>query len=89
MIQQLSYRENFGRTIKIAYPVMLSQLGHILVGVIDSIMVGQLGPEPLAAGLIGPFVRSRRARARTTTIWAKETFALRDLFTKKGFVQEL
>ena len=49
MIQQLSYRENFGRTIKIAYPVMLSQLGHILVGVIDSIMVGQLGPEPLAA----------------------------------------
>jgi len=28
---------------------MLSQLGHILVGVIDSIMVGQLGPEPLAA----------------------------------------
>lgn len=28
---------------------MLSQLGHILVGVIDSIMVGRLGPEPLAA----------------------------------------
>lgn len=26
---------------------MLSQLGHILVGVIDSMMVGQLGPEPL------------------------------------------
>ena len=28
---------------------MLSQLGHIMVGVIDSIMVGQLGPQPLAA----------------------------------------
>ena len=49
MINQLSYRDNFKKTIRIAYPVMLSQLGHILVGVIDSMMVGQLGPEPLAA----------------------------------------
>lgn len=49
MTELLSYKANFSKTIRIAYPVMLSQLGHILVGVFDSIMVGQLGPEPLAA----------------------------------------
>lgn len=33
----------------LAVPVMLSQLGHVLVGVADSLMVGQLGSVPLAA----------------------------------------
>jgi len=33
----------------LAVPVMLSQLGHTLVGVADSLMVGQLGSVPLAA----------------------------------------
>ena len=28
---------------------MLSQLGHIIVGVVDSLMVGRLGTEELAA----------------------------------------
>ena len=28
---------------------MLSQLGHVLVGVADSVMVGKVGIEPLAA----------------------------------------
>ena len=32
-----------------AYPVMLGQLGHVLVGFADNIMVGELGPAPLAA----------------------------------------
>ncbi len=36
-------------TFKLAYPVMLSQLGQVMVGVADNIMVGQLGAEPLAA----------------------------------------
>jgi len=36
-------------TFLIAYPIVLSQLGHITVGVADSIMVGELGTEPLAA----------------------------------------
>lgn len=44
-----SYRIHFQKTFSIAYPVMLSQLGHILVGVADSIMVGKLGAQPLAA----------------------------------------
>ncbi len=43
------YRTHVKTTFLIAYPVMLSQLGHILVGVADSMMVGALGAEPLAA----------------------------------------
>jgi len=31
---------------------MLSQLGHVLVGVADSVMVGRLGAEPLAAAAL-------------------------------------
>ncbi|HBH25304.1 MAG TPA: MATE family efflux transporter [Cytophagales bacterium] len=37
------------KTLKLALPVMMSQLGHIMVGVADSLMVGQLGKAPLAA----------------------------------------
>jgi len=49
MAEALSYRYHFKKTVNLAYPVMLSQMGHILVGIVDSIMVGQLGPAPLAA----------------------------------------
>jgi MATE family multidrug resistance protein len=37
----------------LAYPVVLSQLGHILVSVCDSVMVGQTGKLPLAAVSVG------------------------------------
>lgn len=33
----------------LAYPVMLSQLGQVMVGVVDNVMVGRLGAETLAA----------------------------------------
>ncbi len=36
-------------TWKLAYPVMLSQVGHMMVGVADSMMVGRLGAVPLAS----------------------------------------
>ena len=49
MAQLLSYKDHFNKTVLLAYPVMLSQLGHIMVGIVDSIMVGQLGPKELAA----------------------------------------
>lgn len=48
-MQPLSYKTHFNKTFYLAYPVMLSQLGHIMVGIADSIMVGQIGPTPLAA----------------------------------------
>ena len=33
----------------LAYPVVISRLGQVMVGVADSIMVGKLGKDPLAA----------------------------------------
>lgn len=42
-------KDNFSKTFSLAFPVMLSQLGQVLVGVADSMMVGRLGAEPLAA----------------------------------------
>lgn len=43
------YTSEFKKNLSIAYPVMLGQLGHVLVGLADNIMVGQLGAAPLAA----------------------------------------
>lgn len=48
-----TYTQEFPYNIKLAYPVMLSQLGHVMVGVADSMMVGQLGAIPLAAAALG------------------------------------
>lgn len=49
MAELLTYKSHLNKTFNLAYPVMLSQLGHISVGIVDSIMVGQLGSTPLAA----------------------------------------
>ncbi|HEY0031338.1 MAG TPA: MATE family efflux transporter, partial [Bacteroidia bacterium] len=43
------YLKNYKDTFLLAYPVVLSQLGHIMVGVVDTAMVGQIGTEPQAA----------------------------------------
>lgn len=43
-----NYKEHLKINFQLAYPVMLSQLGHMMVNVADSIMVGQLGALPLA-----------------------------------------
>lgn len=37
------------KTLSLAYPVIIGQLGLIMMGVVDSIMVGELGAIPLAA----------------------------------------
>ena len=42
-------RPHLKPTIQLAFPVVLSQLGHVLVNVCDSVMVGQTGKVPLAA----------------------------------------
>jgi MATE family multidrug resistance protein len=43
-----NYIEHLKKNFIFAYPVMLSQLGHMMVNVADSIMVGRLGAVPLA-----------------------------------------
>ncbi len=40
-------------TLKLAYPVIIGQLGIIMMGVVDSIMLGRLGAVPLAASSLG------------------------------------
>lgn len=49
----LPIKDHFKKNITLAAPVMLSQLGHVMVGVADSIMVGRLGAVPLAAVSLG------------------------------------
>ena len=43
------YFKNYKLTFLLAYPVILSQLGHIMVGVVDTAMVGQIGTIEQAA----------------------------------------
>ncbi len=51
MLQQ--YTKEFRYNFKLAAPVMLGMLGHTFVGLIDNIMVGQLGTAELAAVSLG------------------------------------
>ncbi len=39
-------------TVHLAYPVIIGQLGVIMMGVVDSVMVGELGASPLAAASV-------------------------------------
>jgi len=49
----VKFKEHFNQTIELAYPVIIGQLGFIMMGVVDSLMVGSLGPAPLAAASLG------------------------------------
>ncbi len=44
-----AYKKHYTATLRLAYPVCLSQLGHILTGLADNLMVSGLGTTPLAA----------------------------------------
>lgn len=43
------YTREFKENIVLAYPIVLGMLGHTLVGIVDNVMVGKLGPTELAA----------------------------------------
>lgn len=45
----MTYKQHFHKNFTLAFPVMMSQMGHILVSVSDSVMVGRLGAIPLAS----------------------------------------
>lgn len=45
----MTFRDHLRENLHLAYPVMLTNLGHVMMGVTDNIMVGHLGPVPLAA----------------------------------------
>ena len=44
----LSWGQHYREHIRVAVPVVISQLGHIAVNVADSVIVGRLGERPLA-----------------------------------------
>ncbi len=44
-----NFRTHIKETLRLAYPVAIAQLGHIMLGITDSIMVGKVGAVPLAA----------------------------------------
>jgi multidrug resistance protein, MATE family len=52
----MNLKQHVSRNWHLAYPVMLSQLGHVMVGVADSVMVGRIGAEPLAAASLANVV---------------------------------
>ncbi|MBC7440583.1 MAG: MATE family efflux transporter [Flavobacterium sp.] len=47
------YTKEFSYNIKLAYPVILGMLGHTLIGIVDNLMVGNLGTTELAAVSLG------------------------------------
>ncbi|MCJ7552412.1 MAG: MATE family efflux transporter [Ignavibacteriaceae bacterium] len=47
------YKDHFIKTLSLAFPVIIGQLGFMMMGVVDSIMVGRLGAIPLAAAALG------------------------------------
>lgn len=48
-----AYTKEFNYNFKLAFPVMLGQLGHVMVGLVDNLMVGRLGAAELAAISLG------------------------------------
>lgn len=47
------HKDEIKKTLIIAYPVIIGQLGFIMMGVVDSVMVGSIGPVPLAGATLG------------------------------------
>jgi len=52
-LQLSAYTKEFNTNLSIAFPVMMGQLGHVLVGFVDNVMIGRLGAAPLAAVSLG------------------------------------
>jgi MATE family multidrug resistance protein len=48
-----TYTKEFSYNLRLAYPIILGMLGHTVVGIVDNIMVGKLGPAELAAVSLG------------------------------------
>ncbi len=46
------YKQEIKKTLELAYPVIIGQLGFIMMGVVDSVMVGSVGAVPLAAASV-------------------------------------
>lgn len=45
----MTFKEHFRRTIILSIPIIIGQLGHMAMGIVDNMMIGRLGPYHLAA----------------------------------------
>lgn len=48
-----NYKSHLKKTFLLAYPVVISQVGHVIVNLTDSVLIGHLGPVKLAACSLG------------------------------------
>ncbi len=56
MISALLIRRELRATLVLAVPLALTQLTQMAMGFVDVVMIGRLGPEAMAAGVIGTSV---------------------------------
>lgn len=49
LVKQMTFKQHIKSTISLAVPVAIGQLGHVMLGVVDTLMVGRLGAVQLAA----------------------------------------
>jgi MATE family multidrug resistance protein len=49
MFSYQRYKKDFRLNLKLGFPIMLGQLGQVMVNLADNLMVGQLGADALAA----------------------------------------
>ncbi|OGV06353.1 MAG: MATE family efflux transporter [Stygiobacter sp. RIFOXYC12_FULL_38_8] len=52
MKKTLQIKEHIKETVKLAIPISFGQLGHVMMGVVDSMMVGRIGTAQLAASAL-------------------------------------
>lgn len=50
-MESLSKRQHIRETIYLALPIIATQLGHVLTGMVDNLFLGQLGKTEQAAGI--------------------------------------
>jgi MATE family multidrug resistance protein len=48
----MKIKQHIKETLLLAFPISIGQLGHIMMGVVDSIMVGKVGTDSLAAAAL-------------------------------------
>ena len=53
MISALTLRRELRATLTLAIPLALTQLTQMAMGFVDVVMIGRLGPEAMAAGVVG------------------------------------
>ena len=53
MLKLFRLNNEYGATLRLAVPIILSQVGQIITQLADNIMVGRLGTLPLAAVSFG------------------------------------